>query len=68
MTNYASVMVFGTAKIADAEEKRHALTLLLEKYCPKFLEEGIKHLEEDFDVTNVVKVEIEHITGKARRG
>lgn len=68
VTNYASVMVFGTAKIADAEEKRHALTLLLEKYCPKFMEEGIKHLEEDFDVTNVVKVEIEHITGKARRG
>ncbi len=68
VTNYASVMVFGTAKIADDEEKRHALHLMLEKYSKNFMESGIKHIEEDFKHANALKIEIEHMTGKSRKG
>lgn len=68
VTNYASVMVFGKAKIADDEEKRHGLMLLLKKYSPMFMKPGIEHIEEDFNNANVLKIEIEHITGKSRRG
>jgi len=68
VTNYESVMVFGKAEIADDEEKRHALVLMVDKYSPKFKKQGLEHIEEDFDKTCVIKITIEHITGKARRG
>lgn len=68
VTNYESVMVFGKAVIADDEEKRHALVLIIDKYSPDFKKEGLEHIVEDFDKTCVVKIKIEHITGKARRG
>ncbi|HCX61640.1 pyridoxamine 5'-phosphate oxidase family protein [Sedimentibacter sp.] len=68
VTNYESVMVFGKAEIVDDEEKRHALVLIVEKYSPNFKKQGLEHIEEDFDKACVVKIVIEHITGKARRG
>ncbi len=68
VTNYESVMVFGKAIIADDEEKRHALVLMVDKYSPDFKKQGLEHIEEDFNNACVVKIEIEHITGKSRRG
>ncbi len=68
VTNYESVMVFGKAEIAGDEEKRHALVLMIDKYSPNFKKQGLEHIEEDFDNACVVKIAIEHITGKARRG
>lgn len=68
VTNYESVMIFGIAQIADDEEKKHALVLIIEKYSPNFMKQGLEHIEEDFNNTSVVKIEIEHIAGKARRG
>lgn len=67
VTNYESVMVFGKAEIADDIEKRHALVLMIDKYSPNFKKQGLEHIEEDFNKTCVVKITIEHITGKARR-
>jgi hypothetical protein len=61
-------MVFGIAEIAGDEEKRKALTMFIDKYSGNFKEDGMKHIEEDFNNTSVVKINIEHITGKARRG
>ena len=68
VTNYESIMVFGIAEIAGDEEKRKALTMFIDKYSGNFKEDGMKHIEEDFNNTSVVKINIEHITGKARRG
>lgn len=68
VTNYESVMVFGKAEIAGDEEKRHALVLMVEKYSPDFKKQGLEHIDEDFNNACVVKIKIEHITGKARRG
>lgn len=67
VTNYESVMVFGRAEIADDEEKKNALVLMIDKYSPNFKEQGLEHIKEDFGNTCVVKIKIEHITGKARR-
>ncbi len=63
-TKYESVIVFGKASVVDGEEKREALMTILNKYSPQFLEKGIKYINADAVKTKVVKIEIEHITGK----
>lgn len=68
VTNYESVMAFGTAEIVEDVEKRKALTMFIDKYSSNFKDEGMKHVDEDFNNSSVVKINIEHITGKARRG
>ncbi|MEG1312655.1 MAG: pyridoxamine 5'-phosphate oxidase family protein [Romboutsia sp.] len=64
-TKYESVVIFGTAKEVYEEEKEVALLKLIEKYSPKFLEEGKVYISKAKDITNVVKIKIDHITGKA---
>jgi hypothetical protein len=66
-TKYESVIVFGQAVEIEGEEKRIGLMALIRKYSPDFLEKGgqyVSHSEED---TIVVKIIIDHMTGKARR-
>jgi len=41
--------------------------LLLEKYSPDFIEEGKKYIDQKNQVTKIIKIEIDHISGKARR-
>lgn len=57
--------MFGTASDIGGEEKRRALVGLIEKYSPDFLDNGKKYIANSFDKTKIVKVEIDHITGKA---
>ncbi len=66
-TLYESVIVFGKADIDLSEdEKRKALRLLVRKYSPDFEELGEKYMDKSWDRTVVFKVEIEHITAKAK--
>ncbi len=66
-TLYESVVVFGTAgEIQDAERQK-AFVWLLEKYCSEFIEEGLEYIESESKRTKIVKIEISHISGKARR-
>lgn len=37
------------------------------KYSKGFFEEGMKYIEKDMNLTTVVKIEIDHISGKASR-
>lgn len=63
---YESVVVFGKAKEVFSEEKHQALLALLDKYSNKFLKEkNMKYLNKTSDKTKVIKISIEHITGKA---
>ncbi len=55
-----AVMIFG-------KERYYALVLLLEKYCQDFIEEGKQYIEAKDKVTRVFKIEVSHISGKARR-
>jgi nitroimidazol reductase NimA-like FMN-containing flavoprotein (pyridoxamine 5'-phosphate oxidase superfamily) len=66
-TEYESVVVFGIASEVHGVERHSALLWLLEKYSPGFIEEGKKYIEEKAHATKVMKIVIEHVSGKARR-
>ena len=64
-TKYESVIAFGNAKIVtDGNEKKTALSAIIEKYAPDYTESGKKYISNDFEKTKVVRIDIEHITGK----
>ncbi|MCX7903778.1 MAG: hypothetical protein N2486_04635 [Caloramator sp.] len=66
-TIYESAIIFGKASLVKGEEKRDALLELIKKYSPDFIESGIEYINRAIDNTNVVKIEILHLTGKARK-
>jgi uncharacterized protein len=66
-TRYESAIVFGKAFELTAEEKLSTLAEILKKYSPDFMEKGLKYIENDAEKTRVYKIEIEALSGKARR-
>lgn len=66
-TEYESAVAFGTAARVEGAEKRAGLLALIEKYSADYVEPGITYLESKFHRVAVVRMEIEHISGKARR-
>lgn len=66
-TEYESVAVFGLASEVNGAERYEAFLWLLEKYCSDFIEEGKQYIEQKDKLTKVFKIEINHISGKARR-
>jgi len=65
-TKFESVVIFGKASVLEEDEKVPPLKLLIEKYSPDFIEKGNGYIENDKHKTTVIKLEIDHITGKAR--
>lgn len=68
VTNYESVMVFGKGEFVEGEEKYNTFVMVVDKYVSHIREAGLQHIDEDIDKSAVLKINIEHITGKARRG
>lgn len=67
-TAYESALVFGTMhQNLPEEERRHALRLLVKKYSAGFEEIGEKYISKSFHRTNILRLDIEHITGKCKR-
>lgn len=66
-TEYESVIATGTARLVAGDEKREALIRILEKYSPEFMAEGLKYIAGKIAVVVVVRIDIEQISGKARR-
>jgi len=66
-TEYESAIAFGTASVVQGNERHNALLSILEKYSPDFMEEGKKTIAKYNDKTTVIKVDINQITGKARK-
>ncbi|MEJ2422183.1 MAG: pyridoxamine 5'-phosphate oxidase family protein [Acidobacteriota bacterium] len=66
-TEYESAVIFGIASEPSGEERRQALEGLLEKYSPDFMNEGRDYIQRKDKVTKVVKINIRHVSGKARR-
>jgi nitroimidazol reductase NimA-like FMN-containing flavoprotein (pyridoxamine 5'-phosphate oxidase superfamily) len=66
-TSYESAVAFGTASEVQESEKHEAMLSLLKKYSPDFMEEGQKTIAKFIDKTTVIKIDINHITGKARK-
>ncbi|MDR2981231.1 MAG: pyridoxamine 5'-phosphate oxidase family protein [Puniceicoccales bacterium] len=66
-TAYESVLVSGKIVMdLHDEERRKALRLLVKKYCPDFIEKGEFYMEKSFHRTNVLRLDIERITGKTK--
>ena len=63
-TNYVSAVAFGIASEVQGTERYDALVLLLEKFSPGFMEEGKKYIKKLDKVTKVIKIQIQHISGK----
>ncbi|MDF2873829.1 MAG: putative flavin-nucleotide-binding protein [Sporomusa sp.] len=65
-TNYESVIVFGQASPVQGAEKEAVLLALISKYAPDHMVAGAEYARKAGDKTTVIKVIIEHITGKVR--
>ena len=66
-TAFESVILFGTAVIVeDMQEKLKGLRALVEKYSLEFKVQGEEYIKKDSNLTRVIKINIEHITGKHR--
>ena len=68
-TNFNSIILFGKAKEVFEEEKMDGLSALLKKFLNeneynKYKEAGIKYIENSLKRTKLIKIEIEHMTGK----
>lgn len=67
-TGYESAVVYGEANIvSDREEKILALGLLSEKYNPYHMAYFDAAIEGALKITNVIRIDIDNITGKAKR-
>lgn len=66
-TRYESVIIFGRAVAVDGIEKEQALMALIEKYSADFIEKGRKYVDKDGPITKVIKLNVELMSGKARR-
>jgi uncharacterized protein len=66
-TEYESAIAFGIASEVYGNERYNALVWLLKRYCLDFIEDGKKYIELKDKATKVIKIEISHISGKARR-
>jgi len=65
---YESAIVFGKTYEVDQEEKLKALILIVEKYSTgEYLEKGKAYALNSLHKTAVIRVDIELISGKARR-
>ncbi len=67
-TAYESVIIRGQlTRGLPLAERMHALILLLDKYSPNDKETGLKYAEKSFHRTEILKLEIESISGKTKR-
>ena len=67
-THYKSAVVFGRAFITTDDEKRNAIIAIGEKYSHPHMEEGLKYIDKAINALTIVKIEIDHLTGKCSDG
>jgi uncharacterized protein len=65
-TQYESAIATGLVEELSAEEKRQGLVLLLRKYSPDYVKEGLDYIDKLIDKTKVFRIRLDSITGKAR--
>ena len=65
-TDYESAIAFGKATvITDDSEKKDILLSVLKKYSADYLKAGNNYMKKYWDETRVIKIKIEHLSGKA---
>lgn len=64
-TYYQSAVAFGKIRLlADPDEKRAAMKVLLERFAPEFEKEGLAKLEAAMGRTVLAEMTVERLTGK----
>lgn len=66
-TKYESVIIFGKTAEVSGDEKNAALLEIVNKYSKEYMEKGKEYINKASAATKVIKIDIEHISGKARR-
>lgn len=67
-TKFKSVHVFGTASIVeDKEEFKKALYRIAKKYTGSFFSKAAAEIASAIDQTMVVRIKVDHISGKATK-
>ncbi|WP_160690642.1 pyridoxamine 5'-phosphate oxidase family protein [Clostridium sp. C2-6-12] len=66
-TKYESVIIFGKANEIFEEEKNASLLEIINKYSKEHLEKGKQYIKNSNENVKVIKINIEHVTGKARK-
>ena len=66
-TKYKSVIAFGTASEVTDNLKENILIQLIDKYSKDFLDKGKKYIEKARENTKIIKIDIQHMTGKANK-
>ena len=66
-TRYESVIVTGEIEEVFHANKQLALEGLLRKYSPNFFAKGLGHIQECENKTRVFKMNINRVSGKARK-
>lgn len=62
---FRSVIAFGRAsEVTDEEEKRKAMRMLNGKYSPGLDEAGENEIQKEWNILCVIRIRIEHLTGK----
>lgn len=64
---YTSIIIFGTAKQLDGDEKRAAIERVIRKYSVDHFEKGQKVIQAMWDKFAAFEITIDHITGKQCR-
>ncbi|PKN84589.1 MAG: MFS transporter [Chloroflexi bacterium HGW-Chloroflexi-8] len=66
-TDYVSAIVFGTARQIKGQEKVDALRLLIRHLAPNQIDQGEDTISTQAEHTAVVKIVIDHLSGKSRK-
>jgi nitroimidazol reductase NimA-like FMN-containing flavoprotein (pyridoxamine 5'-phosphate oxidase superfamily) len=66
-TEYESAIVFGKAAEVFDEERTAALVEILRKYSPEDVEKGKESIARAGQAFTVIKIQIDHMSGKAKR-
>ena len=67
-TSYESIVLQCRATTGlPADERMQALQLLLQKYSPNDLTIGLKYAEKSFHRTEIIRLDIEEVSGKCKR-
>ncbi len=65
-TDYESAIAFGKATvITDDSEKKDILLSVINKYSADYFKAGNNYMKKYWDETKVIKIKIEHLSGKA---
>ncbi len=66
-TKFESVICFGQTEKVFGKEKGKALLSLIDKYSKDFTMEGKSYIDRATDKTTIIRISIDHITGKANK-